>query len=323
MVEAVVEARREVSLDRLEVLVRRANELKANLGALVSAIESKYSSDPRLGSLISNVLKAVKPPEPPDEQLFSVASSLERYVGELERSVKLLTEYAVTLDKLQEELGKLEREAEELMAWSELLREIAPHLANDASRLAMRAQRLIFQPPLEDLRRALDEVDFLLREAKSHNRVCRTAYVNRVNELLGTASQLIKAVKRAHAGSALTEASKLLAFEEALKEVMKKLTEAARQPLAAKIDLAKIKLDLGNIEREVSLILEQVFNEVDRDLTREIERLARSLNGRPIALSTLLETLSKRVNLPVEAITLQLVSLEKRGFVTIQVKLET
>ncbi|MEM2298579.1 MAG: hypothetical protein QXW23_03570, partial [Thermofilaceae archaeon] len=113
MVEAVVEARREVGLDRLEVLVRRANELKANLGALVSAIESKYSSDPQLGSLISNVLKAVKPPEPPDEQLFNVASSLERYVGELERSVKLLTEYAVTLDKLQEGFGKLEKEAEE------------------------------------------------------------------------------------------------------------------------------------------------------------------------------------------------------------------
>lgn len=309
-------------MDRLELLIRRANELKVNLGALVKAIESKYSSDLRLGSLISNVLQAVKPPELPDEQLFNMASDLEQYVGALERSVKLLAEYAVMLDKLQEGLERLEKEAEELAAWGELLRETSPHLANDAARFAAKARRLILQPPLEDLRRALDEIDFLLREARSHNRVCRTAYVNRVNELLSTASQLVKAVKRAHAGSALTEASKLLSFEESLKELLRRLNEAVKQPLAARLDLAKIKSELESIEREVSLILEQVLNEVGRDLTREIERLARGLDGRPITLSMLLETLSKKMNIPVEALTRQLLTLEKRGFITIQVKLE-
>lgn len=320
MVEAAVETRKEVSLDRLEALVRRANELRASLNALVGAIESRYSADPRFGGLVSNVLRAVKPSDLSGEQLVEASSSLEKYVTELERRAKMLTEYAVMLDRLQGELSKLEGEASELAVWSELLKEQAPHLAAEAAKLSLSAQRLILQPPLEDLRKVSSEVELLLKEVRSHNRVCRTAYVNRANELLGAASQLAKAVRRARGRLSLTEASRLLALEEALRGALERLNAAARRPLEAKVHLEVVKAELEAIEREVSSLAERAFEE-EGVLAREIERLARGLEGKVVTLSVLLEILAKRTGLPLEVLVRQLITLEKRGVASVQVRL--
>jgi len=319
--EVIAQQRREESLERLEALVRRANELRASLNALLNAIESKYSSDPRLGSLLQNVLKAVRPPDISSEQLLSVSSSLERYVEELERSVKILTEYVVVLDKLQEALSALEGELEELEAWCELLRDLAPHLAAEAAKVAASISRYTAQPPLEDLKRAYSEAELLLREAKRCSRVCRTAYVNRVNELLAVAQQLAKTAKRVHASLALTDASAILAIEDSLRALISQLSEASSKPLKARLNLLQVKSELDAIEQKLSSLSEHVPAEGDAKLVRELERIAIALEGRTIALSNLLEILAKRTGLPLDAILRQLVLLEKKGLASIQVKL--
>lgn len=321
VVEAVVKVREEATLEKLEALVKRASELRSNLNALASAIETKYSSDPRFGSFITNVLKAVRPKEPPNDQLLGVSSSLEKYIEDLERSVKMLTEYVIALDKLQEGLAKLERELGELQAWSELLRELAPHLAAETSRLTTNAQRLLFQPPLEDLRRLLDEVELTVKEAKSHNRVCKTVYINRANELLSRASQLLKTIKRIRGGTSLLEAGRLQAYEEALAKIVDRLVEATRRPLEVKLDLVAMKAEIEAIEREASVLGERVLSEEEEATAKEIERIARGLGGRVLTLSALLEVLSRRTGLPTDTVVRQLLTLEKKGFVTVQVKL--
>ncbi|MCS7104712.1 MAG: hypothetical protein NZ954_04020 [Thermofilaceae archaeon] len=322
MVETVVETRGGAGLDKLESLARRANDLKANLNALLHAIETKYLHDPRFSSLVRSVLRTVQPPEPPSEQLFLVSSSLEKYVNALEHSVKTLTEYAVALDRLYEELDKLNRELSELSAWGELLKEVAPHLASEAQKLQASAQKLLSQPPLEDPKRSLDEVDLILKDIRSHMRVCKTAYVNRVNELLLTTSQLARMVKRASRSSLLTETSKFLSYEESLRKLEEKLNRAAKQPIETMLNLSQVKAELDRIESELSQLTDLDANSEEEMVIREIDRLAHAFENRAVNLSLVIETISKRTSLPIEKVLYQLYLMEKRKVVSIYVKLE-
>jgi len=320
--EVVVEAREKADLSKLEMLIKRANELKTNIEALARAIESKYSADPRLGSVVKNLLKTMQPPEPPSDQLLSVSNSLEKYVSALEFGVKTLTTYAVTLDELYEDLEKLEREVAELVVWEELLRNLAPHLASEASRLASRAQRLLSQPPLDEPKRALDEVETFLKEVRSHNRVCRTVYTNRLNELLSTVSQLAKTLKRASKVQTPTDAGRLFAYDEALRKLEEKLEEASRRPLEVKLDLVAVKRELESIEREISVLAESALSAEEGSLARELERVARALDTRAVSFMSLVESLSRRSGLPLEKVCYLIYLLEKRGFVALEVRVK-
>jgi len=323
VVEALAEARAEVSLERLGALIRRATELRSNFEALAGAIRAKYSSDARISSLVGNVIKALEPQEVSRDRLADISSRLESYVENLERSVKLLTEYAVLLDRLEEGLKRLEREGAELAAWSELLKAAAPHLAAEAAKLAAAAQRLLSQRLFEegDLRRVVDEVELALREARSHARVCRTAYSNRVNELLSQASQVLKALRKAGGAVQLEEAGRVRALEDRLSGLVARLSEALQRPLEVKLDLAAARAELSQIEEEAAALVERALSGEGEVVAREVERLARSLEGRPLTLSLLLETLSRRTGIPMDALARQLVMLEKRGFLTVHVKL--
>lgn len=323
MAEVIVETRGSADLGKLEMLIRRANELKTNIEALARAIESKYSKDPRLGSIVKNLLKTVQPPEPPNDQLFSISSSLEKYVSALEFGVRTLTTYAVTLDKLYEELDKLEKEVAELTVWEELLKNLAPHLAAEASRLASRAQRLLSQPPLDEPKRALDEVEASLKEVRSHIRVCKTVYMNRLNELSSAVSQLAKTLKRASRIQTPAEAGKLLVHEEALKKLGERLEEASRRPLEVKLDLVAVKRELENIEREISELAESALNAEEGNVARELERVARALEARSVSYASLVESLSKRSGLPLEKVCYLLYLLEKKGFISLEVRIKT
>lgn len=322
MVETVVETRGGAGLDKLESLARRANELKANLNALLHAIETKYLHDPRFSSLVKNMLRTIHPPEPPSEQLFLVSSSLEKYVSALEHSVKTLTEYAVALDRLYEELDKLNKELSELSAWGELLKEVAPHLASEAQKLQASAQKLLSQPSLEDPKRSLDEVELMLKDIRSHLRVCKTAYINRVNELLLTTSQLARMVKRASRSSLLTETSRILSYEESLRKLEEKLNRAAKQPIETMLSLSQVKAELDRIEGELSQLTDLDANSEEEMIIREIDRLAHALENRAVNLTLVIETISKRTGLPIEKVLYQLYLMEKRKVVSIYVKLE-
>lgn len=321
MSEVLLENKREFSLEKLEALTRKANELRANLNALLRAIESKYSSDSRFGSLVKNLLRTVHIPEPVSESLIEASSSLEKYVAELERRVKTLTEYAVALDKVYSEIEKLEGEVEELEKWEELLRELAPHLSAEASRLLSSAHRLIQQPPFDDIRRFLDEISLLSREIANQNRVCKSVYLNRVNELLSSASQLYKAVKRVVKAQPFLEAGEIRSYEESLRRLVEKLEAANRRPLEEKLDLASIKKEIEKIEKEISKLAEGSLSDEENSLIKELEKLARSLSSRPVNYFTLLELLSRRTGIPVDRAAYMLYVLEKRGLITLQVRL--
>jgi len=322
VVEALLEVREKVDLSKLEVLVKKASELKTNLEALARAIETKYAADPRLGGVVKNLLKAVQPPEPPSDQLLTVSSSLERYVSALETSVKALASYAVALDRLYENLVKLEKEVGELAAWEELLRGSAPHLAAEAAKLAAKARRLLSQPPLEDPQRVLDEVELCLREVRGHARVCRTVYVNRLNELLSKVSLLLKALKKASRAQSTLEAEKLLAYEEALRKLEERLEEASRRPLELKLDLAAAKRELESVEGELAELAESALSGEESGVARELERMARSLDSRVVSYASLVESLSRRSGLPIEKVCFLLYMLEKRGFASLEVRVK-
>ncbi|MEM1509441.1 MAG: hypothetical protein QW291_07265 [Thermofilaceae archaeon] len=323
MSEVLLETKKEVSLEKLESLTRKANELRANLNALLRAIESKYSSDPRFGSLVKNLLKAIRPPEPIDNSLIVASNSLEKYVTELERGVKTLTEYAVTLDKIYSELGRLENEVKELGKWEELLKELAPHLSAEATRLLSSAHKLIQQPPFDDVKRFSDEILILSKEIRSHNRVCKSVYLNRVNELLSSASQLYKAVKRIVKAQPFSERSEIRSYEESLRKLVEKLESVNRRPLEEKLDLTLVKREIEKIEKEISNIAEGLLSGEENSLIKELEKLTRSLDNRLVSYSTLLEALSRRTDMSVDKIAYMLYVLEKRGLITLQIRLSS
>lgn len=324
MVEALLEARArgEADLSKLEALVKKANELRTNLEALVRAIESKYAADPRLGGVVKNLLRAIQPQEPPGDQLLTLSSSLEKYVSSLETAVKALASYAVALDRLHEDLVRLEKEAGELAAWEELLREVAPHLAAEAAKLVAKARRLLSQPPLEDPQRALDEVELCLKEVRAHARVCRTVYSNRLNDLLSEVSQLLKSLKRASRAQTPLEAGKLLAHEESLKRLEERLEEALRRPLELKLDLAAVKRELEGIGRELAELAESALSGEESGVAKELERLARSLESRSVSYASLVESLSRRSGLPIEKVCYLLYALEKKGYASLEVRVK-
>jgi len=322
VVEALLEVRGRADLSKLEALVRRASELKTNLEALARAIETKYAADPRLGSVVKNLLKTAQPPEPPSDQLLTASSSLEKYVSALENSVKALASYAVALDRLYESLVKLEKEAGELAAWGELLREAAPHLAAEATKLVAKAGRLLSQPPLEDPQRMLEEVELCLREVRNRTRVCKTVYVNRLNELLSEVSRLSKLLKRASRAQTPLEAGKLLAYEETLRKLGEKLEEASRRPLELKLDLTAVKRELENVERELAELAESALSGEEGSVAKELERLARSLDSRTVSYALLVESLSRRSGLPIEKVCHLLYVLEKRGYLSLEVRIK-
>ena len=323
VVEVLVQVPREEGLERVEKAVKRVNELRASLNALFNAIRSRYSSDPRLSKLVENLLEAYRPPNPPDsDRLLEVSSSLEEYAAGLERSVKALTRYAVALDRLNEELNKLERLASELDKWGSLLRDVAPHLSSEALRLVSRVNRLLQQLPLEDPLRTLDEASITVREARRLSRVCKSVYANRVNELLSSASQLLKSLRRASRSTSIITASEARMYEEEVRKIISRLEEALREPLSHGLNLSPIREELKKLEEASSKLLEGLLSGEEEAVVRELERLARALEDRGVELSTLIEALSRKTGLSIERAAYLLYVVEKKGFARLHVKLK-
>lgn len=322
MAEVLVEAQKEEGLERVEKAVRRVNELRASLNALFNAIRSRYSSDPRLSTLVENLLEAYRPPHIPDSsRLLEVSSSLEEYAMGLERSVKLLTRYAIALDRLSEELGRLEKLAGELEKWGSLLRDSAPHMSSQALKLVSRVSRLLQHLPLEDPLRTLDEASIAVREARRLCRLCRNVYVNRVNELLSSASQLLKTLKRASKSSSMVAASEARVYEEEVRKIVGSLEEAAREPLNNSLNLSHVRERLKELEEASSRLFEGLLSGEEEDVLRRLERLSRALGERGVGFTTLVEAISRKTGLSIERAAYLLYVVEKKGFVRLQVRL--
>ncbi|RLF05531.1 MAG: hypothetical protein DRK00_04195 [Thermoprotei archaeon] len=322
VVEVLVQVPREEGLERVEKVVKRVNELRANLNALFNAIKSRYSSDPRLSKLVENLLEAYRPPDPPNgDRLLELSSSLEEYAAGLERSVKILTKYAVALDRLNEELDKLEKLVGELDRWSSLLRDVAPHLSSEALKLVSRANRLLQQLPLEDPLRTLDEASITVREARRLSRVCKRVYANRVNELLSSASQLLKTLRRAARSTSMMGASEARMYEAELRKIIDRLEAALREPLEQGLSLSPLREELKRLEEASSKLLEGLLSREEEAVVRELERLARALEDRPVELSRLIEAVSRKAGLPIERAAYLLYVVEKKGFARLHVRL--
>jgi len=317
----VVEARGD-PVEEIAEKARRVRELRRRIEELMKALEEKFSGPSRLRLLVENLKRTKTPPSPPpQDRLTETATELSTYEAELREYLKDLTETIEILSRIADFEGKVSTGIKEAEEWAAKAEGINPYHASQVRRIVEKAQRALNDLPAVSPRESLRELTTSYEELSQAVRLCRAMYMNRIKELEGMVGSLRKLLDKARRVARLEDAEILERARQKIEEAEARLSEARTNAPRDSLNPVELRESLIAVEESLKSIISSSMSEEEERVLKEYGRLVKAYEGRHVALSTLIDQLSRATGLTVEQVQEKLYSLDRKSLIRVLAKL--